>query len=520
LPFESYTSAVLASRVRAVVVAAAVALVAVLACAPTSEPPASGDSLGTTGGSATGGVAGVAQGGTLPIGGTGGTTITPTGGTGATGGNGGSGPCKNLQCQQQICPEGMETTVTGTVYAPNGTLPIYNALVYVPNTALTPLPRGLTCDRCGALPPGEPVVSAVTDAHGAFRLVNVPVGADIPVVIQVGKWRRQFVVPNVAACAETAVTNPEMTRLPRNRSEGDMPRIAITTGSCDNLVCLIPKLGIDPEEWGIEGEDKAVTFYRGYLVDFDPHQNDRFTGSLARMTDVDGLWGDYDTLSQYDVGIFSCECEEHLQNKGAAAYDAVTRYLAAGGRVFGTDYQYLWWQHSTDRNWVSAADVPGALPAGFPLGLSPVKLDTSFPKGKALADWLSVIAPQNTYGEVVSEEVFYNFAGARQGVAQVWGSSAEMEDPTLEHDAARIDPRFLTVNLPAGVPVAQQCGKAVHLDAHISALSPAEFERFPDSCGATLENGEQVLAFFFFDLAACIQEDSKPVEPPPTTDPH
>jgi hypothetical protein len=409
------------------------------------------------------------------------------------------------------------------VYAPNGTLPIYNALVYVPNAPLAPFPPELACDRCGALPSGEPVVSAVTDARGAFRLAKVPVGADIPVVIQVGKWRRQFVIPNVAACTETSVTDHDQTRLPRNRTEGDMPRIAITTGSCDNLVCLIPKLGIAPEEWGIEGDGKAVTFYRGYEIegDFDPHKDDRFTGSLATRTDAAGLWGDYETLSRYDVAIFSCECGEFPENKSDVAYDVVTRYLAAGGRVFGTDFQYVWWQHSTDPDLVSAADVPGALPDGYPVGLSPIKLDTSFPKGKALADWLSIVEPQNVYGEVVSSAVFDNFAGVTPGVAQVWGSSAETDDMTVrvDHDRARIDPRFITVNMPAGAPVAEQCGKAAHLDAHISEISPREFERFPDSCGAELANGEQVLAFFFFDLAACIQEDSKPVVPPPITEP-
>ena len=480
---------------------------ALLACAPTPERSGGSGGEPATGGTSTGGSAGAPQGGTLPLGGTGGTSITPPDPTG------GSGGCKNLQCRQQVCPEGSETAVTGTVYAPNGTLPLYNALVYVPNAPLPAFPPGLACDRCGSLPAGEPVVSAVTDARGEFRLVNVPVGADIPIVIQVGKWRRQLVVPNVAACAETALDDREATRLPRNRGEGDMPRIAVTTGSCDNLVCLIAKLGIDPDEWGVEGDEKAVTFYRGKPTSFDPHKDDRFTGALAGMTDASTLWGDFDALSRYDVAIFSCECEEALENKGAPAYDAVTRYLAAGGRVFGTDYQYVWYQHSTDPNWVSATTVPGAAPNGEPTGDTTIRLDTGFPKGKALADWLSVIAPENVYGEVVSTQVFDNFSATRPGVTQVWGSSGTLDDPTLVH------PRFVTVNMPAGAPLTEQCGKAAHLDAHIAALSPAEFVRFPESCGPELANGEQVLAFFFFDLAACIQEDSKPVVAPPTTDP-
>ena len=37
---------------------------------------------------------------------------------------------------------------------------------------------------------GQPVASALTDARGEFTMQDVPVGPNIPVVIQTGKWRR------------------------------------------------------------------------------------------------------------------------------------------------------------------------------------------------------------------------------------------------------------------------------------------------------------------------------------------
>jgi hypothetical protein len=54
--------------------------------------------------------------------------------------------CKNLQCKQQACASGT-TAVTGTVFAPNGKLPLYNVRVYVPNAPLPKATPGLTCDR-------------------------------------------------------------------------------------------------------------------------------------------------------------------------------------------------------------------------------------------------------------------------------------------------------------------------------------------------------------------------------------
>src|SRR4051794_246857 len=157
------------------------------------------------------------------------------------------------------CPNGSPTSLTGTVYAPNGTLPLYNALVFVPSGPLPEIPPSLTCDRCGdSASAARATVAAHTDALGHFTLASPPVGKDVPLVVQVGKWRRQVILPEVKACQENALTDPELTRLPKNRSEGNLPRIAMTTGACDNLICQVSKIGIDPSEWGITGEDKAV----------------------------------------------------------------------------------------------------------------------------------------------------------------------------------------------------------------------------------------------------------------------
>jgi hypothetical protein len=410
------------------------------------------------------------------------------------------GACKNLQCRQMECPNGGTTSLVGTVYAPNGRLPLYNALVYVPNAPLPPLPSALTCDRCGTIPAGEPIVGALTDAHGVFAIKNVPVGPDLPLVIQVGRWRRQVTIPSIAACVENRVDNPQLTRLPRNRSEGDMPRIAITTGICDNLVCLLPKLGIDPAEYGISGQNRAVTFFAGGRPDPGSVALTRF-GPLEGMSDASVLWGNLAELSKYDLTILSCECSEFLENKGAAAYDAMTQYLAMGGRVFGTDFQYIWYKNSTDLALRGLASIPG----GAPPAENPVLLDTSFPKGKALADWFSFVRPGFPYGEITCDKVFDNFTSTMPPSSQVWGSS-----PSIERTG--IHPRFITVNTPAGLVASSQCGRAVHLDAHITPLN--SFGPFPSDCAADLEEGEQVLAFFLFDVAACVQEDSKPVLPP------
>ncbi len=257
--------------------------------------------------------------------------------------------CTNLQCQQRMCPGNASTTVSGTVYAPNGKLPLYNVAVYVPNAPLEPLSPGMTCDRCGTLASGRPIASALSDHQGKFRITNVPVGKDIPLVIQVGKWRRKVIIPEVKACQDNPLTDPQLTRLPRNRTEGDLPRVALTSGRCDQLTCMIPKLGLDPAEVGVSGQDRAFTFFSG--ADGDT------TGGPPGMMPATSLWNSLDELSKYSMVLFSCPCNEARAARGPPALEAVSRYLNAGGRVFGSHFEYVWLRYSPDAGLAGAFSI-------------------------------------------------------------------------------------------------------------------------------------------------------------------
>src|SRR4051812_41335907 len=94
----------------------------------------------------------------------------------------------------QSCPAGTSTTVSGTVYAPNGVDPLPNVLVYIPATSPGALLSGVSGPVPGQAPPGNPRFGTLTATDGTFKLSNLPVEANIPVVIQSGKWRRQLVV--------------------------------------------------------------------------------------------------------------------------------------------------------------------------------------------------------------------------------------------------------------------------------------------------------------------------------------
>lgn len=408
-------------------------------------------------------------------------------------------PCVGLECNQVKCQGGADTTVTGTVFAPNGTLPLYNAIVYVPNSTPKAFDKGVTCDQCGAVASGNPVVTALSQSNGTFTLRNVPVGKNVPLVIQIGKWRRQIVIPEVTACSETRL-DPSLSRLPKNRAEGDLPRIALTSGGCDKLGCMLPKVGIDPSEFGVEadGDRKSIHTFLG-------------SGGMgpAGAGQAQSFWSDPNKLKNYDMVIMSCECNEALANK-TAAMPAMTEYLKAGGRIFTTDYMYTWYRDTPDAQFKSATSISG----GAPIGGNPMALDVGFPKGKALSEWLRTVYPASApvaAGNVPFDVVFDNLRSVDGTKGQVWASSGKSSTT-----APPIAPRIFTVNLPVGVPVDKQCGKGVHIDAHINqAGGDAVNASYPASCTTPLKEGEAALAFFFFDLASCIQNEKEPPPVPP-----
>ena len=59
--------------------------------------------------------------------------------------------CAVVQCEKMGKPP---TTVSGTVYAPNGTLALYGAMVYVPSLDPGPVQDGVTCGKCAETLPG------------------------------------------------------------------------------------------------------------------------------------------------------------------------------------------------------------------------------------------------------------------------------------------------------------------------------------------------------------------------------
>ena len=428
--------------------------------------------------------------------------------------------CVNLECRQVLCEGGTTTTISGIVHDPAGKVPLYNVVVYVPNAKVEPFKDGASCDRCGNIS-GSPLVSTLTDTKGKFVLANVPTGKDVPLVIQIGKWRRQIVVPEIKACADNPL-DAGVLRLPKNKSEGDIPKMAITTGGADPLECLLRKVGVSDSEFDVAGGPGRINLYagQGYSETIDGGVVAHVAASAFAPTfhggtafpDATAFWSDVSKLKQYDILLLACEGQQIDTNKPLATRQGLNQYEAAGGRVFASHWHDQWFNQEAPTlgiaTWTDTTPPPPDPSHGT--------IDTTFPKGQSFKDWLANTSSLNPDQSITIKQPKDNVTAVTpDGGAQQW---ITMANPTAGGATAV---EYLTFNTPIGTPAAQQCGRVVYSDLHVSggpgdATGDHPGQPFPSGCVTTeLSPQEKALEFMLFDLSACVVgDDMDPTVPP------
>lgn len=407
-------------------------------------------------------------------------------------------PCEGIGCKQVVCPGGGTTSISGTVFAPNGTLPIYNATVYVPLRPVAPITSGATCDRCTELS-GNPLVRTVTDEQGRFTLNNVPATNDVPLVIQIGKWRRQIVVPAVPECTNTAI-DTGMTRLPRNKSEGDIPKMALTTGEADALECLLRKIGLDDAEiTNASGTGRVHLFAGGGGTD----QFDAARGGAA-FGPATALWANEASLSSYDVVFLSCEGgDNYTLGKSATSAAAMKAYADKGGRVFGSHWHHYWLaQGPAPWNQAITFANGGAPPGLADLGTIQADIDTTFGKSADFIKWLMHTGALLANGKIQLVDAQHTATAVNPAYAERW----------IHYPGAGARPnsvQYASLTTPLEAPANEKCGRVVLSDIHVASpdRSAANLTYPSGGCTSavtTLTPQEKVLAFMIFDIASCV----------------
>jgi hypothetical protein len=468
---------------------------------------------------------------------------------------------QGLQCNV-TCPGNGSTQITGKVYDPAGKNPLYNIAVYVPAVPLVPLPKGVptggdSCS-CSALFKSGAVVSTATAVDGSFTLTNVPVGSNVPLVLQVGKWRRSVQV-NVTACQANAQPDKSLT-LPGTLTgagpDDNMPDIAVSTGGADSLECLMTRIGLPAAEYtaGPGGNGHVHVFsggntnaltnpFGGAPMGGLPEANP-MPGAPASSTD---LWSSQMQLMPFDITLLSCEGDETFNANPAA----LEQYLNAGGRVFASHFHYAWFAGplSSKQSYAAPMDWGTNLATWMPdtgretNGVIGGTIDQTlngsampFAKGAALQQWLQNVNALGQNGVTATDVSIYQ----PRFNAQV-GAGNKPSQPWITADNGSSQTMYFSFDTPVslnpttGPSGTSYCGRAVFSDLHVSGdpmttdttNSPSLFglgggQPPPGGCAnVDLSPQEKALEFMLFDLSSCVIPDTIPPsdagvpQPPP-----
>jgi Bacterial Ig-like domain (group 3)/MBG domain/Putative Ig domain/NHL repeat len=415
------------------------------------------------------------------------------------------------------------TTIGGTVYAPNGVDPLVNVLVYVTTSPVSPPVSGANCPgvNCQTALNAVPIgVTAFAESavDGSFTLTNVPVNTSYTLVIQAGKWQRQFLNVSVGTTAITGLqlamptvhgtVNGSMTSsMPTAQAGGSVmtvntiPLIAISTGSADAMECVLRDVGIADSEFTDDNTATATTGGRIHLYTGAVSAGAFITSSTPSESALTG--GTSTTpLNDYDMAMFPCQGKATTES--TTGIQNLIAYSSAGGRIFATHFSYDWMSTDTFGIGDFAGDTfSGAVnwSAGNGLNQSapgPATINTSFTDGSTLAQWMTGVGASTTPGQVELSNLRNNLNSVNPPT-QIWSTLNSGDSITPNPDIMQ-----LTFNMPVGADLDDQFGRVLFNEYHVEDGSASV--AFPGECGAVLAPSEmsaqeKMLEYSLFDLS-------------------
>jgi hypothetical protein len=307
--------------------------------------------------------------------------------------------------------------------------------------------------------------------------------------------------------------------MPKNRSEGDIPKIAISTGGADALECLIRKLGIDDSEIGKNGDPQRIHLYTDTGAGGNKGASQfagNFPGGSGAFTDsASTLWNSVDNLKPYDIVILSCEGAQIPDTKPKPAMDAMKAYADLGGRVFLSHWHNIWVGGAFESGgnpkpdvWPSIATWDNQNDPGN--GTIDIIDEAGNPKGSSFATWM-----QNVMGSTTRDQIPIQNGTAKSTAASVDNTKAERW--TYLNNTQR--PQNFQFSTPNEVDPGARCGKVAFSDMHVSGDSSSNAGTpFPGGCSnSDMTPQEKALAFMIFDLSSCVGSVGR--EAPPVSNP-
>ena len=439
---------------------------------------------------------------------------------------------------QPACTDGGTTTYSGVVKAGVSTWlaglnpainqapdPVPNVLVYIPNdpTQVAALHSGFstnTCPSCSADVTGNPLTSTYTAFDGTFTLSNVPVGNNIPLIIQMGRWRRQFTVNITSACNPNGSTTTNVFNLPQNHTQGDIPLTAISTGTADQLECVLLKMGIDQAEFvaNTDMTGRRIHVYGGGAkgtTDAGTTGAGNPGSTVANSNPEATLMANGGTFLNYDQIMLPCWGD--AMSKPASELANLGSYANAGGHFFATHFSYTWLYNNPSFSGIASWD-PGA---------NPNETGTYGTNGNAFTGKVSTLVPPSNPG-VFDQwlKLVGSLSSTNPDEVSLIGARHDVDSPARKGAADWIDgtdpnPKAgssanMLLHFTFDTPVPSQtadggggsCGHAIFSDFHVTGtgggVSLSNGKTFPAECTqAALTSQEKILEYMIWDLGAC-----------------
>ena len=225
------------------------------------------------------------------------------------------------------------------MWAPNGVIPVSDALVYTSKDEPPGIPQQVYCAECAQLECDDHFTTTAPD--GSFSLKTISSDAKY-LVVQKGQFMR--VTPIDLGTGTKAVLD-ELSTLPSENDPDNglyIPLIAVGDASYDRLEDALGKFGLG---------DTMVSNYEERLVpgteSFDLWDNgnspsyDGFTsqGTFAQLI------ADPARLDDYHIIFVPCSTDDYVPNLTAQNIQNIRDWVAAGGRWYVADWSNEWMEH-------------------------------------------------------------------------------------------------------------------------------------------------------------------------------
>jgi len=229
-----------------------------------------------------------------------------------------------------------DATLQGTVFAPNGTIPVSGAVVYVTNIEPEGIPDGVYCEDCVEL--GCEADVTTTDVNGYFSL-GTHSGGGKYLVVQKGQFMR---ITPINIAPGVSVLPDEDVELPH---EWDpvagtyIPRIAVANGGYDRIEDALGKFGLADtvianfEERSIAGTESFELWDNG---------EDPAGDGFVSQGNMGQLVSSMDNLNRYHIIFVPCSYDTYSDSLTQQQIDNIRAWVEAGGRWYVADWSAEW----------------------------------------------------------------------------------------------------------------------------------------------------------------------------------